>query len=95
MSSEISEIQAGNCFCDFVVEDFGQFRSTGFQLANTGSQPSSKVGGYFGGGTPRSLHILRARTSTISLCLGTADLLFNDGLYHQECLAPSLTNSQP
>jgi len=39
------------------------------------------------GGTPRSLQILLARISTISLCLGTADLLFNDGLYHQECLA--------
>ncbi len=52
-------------------------------------------GVYFTGGTPRSLQILLARTSTISLCLGTADLLFNDGLYHQECFAPSLTNSQP
>ncbi|MHC4073920.1 MAG: hypothetical protein ACYTGS_18125, partial [Planctomycetota bacterium] len=50
---------------------------------------------YFVGGTPRSLHIFLARTSTISLCLGTADLLLDDGLYHQECFAPSLTNSQP
>ena len=50
---------------------------------------------YFTGGTPRSLQIFLARISTISLCLGTADLLFKDGLYHQECFAPSLINSQP
>jgi hypothetical protein len=32
--------------------------------------------GYFIGFTPRSLQIFRARWSSISLCLGTDDLLF-------------------
>ena len=41
---------------------------------------------YFISGIPRSLQILLARISLISVCLGIADLLFNWGLNHQEWL---------
>ncbi len=50
---------------------------------------------YFIGGIPRSLHILFARMSLISECLGTADLLFNSPLYHHEWRAPSRRSLQP
>jgi len=41
--------------------------------------------GYFGGfhGTPRSRQILRASASRTSVCRGTDDLRFRDGLAHQ------------
>ena len=41
-------------------------------------------------GTPKSLHILRARLSSISLCLGTVECLFKKGLIHHmnDCRLP-------
>ena len=50
---------------------------------------------YFTEGTPRSLQIFRAKSSSISLCLGTEDRLFWLGLCHQECLPPSRRSLQP
>lgn len=44
---------------------------------------------------PRSLQILRQRTSLISLWRGTADLAPVAGLPHHECLAPSRISWQP
>lgn len=50
---------------------------------------------HFTRGMPRSLHIFRARSSSISLCLGTAERLFSLGLCHQEWRLPSRNSSQP
>jgi hypothetical protein len=46
-------------------------------------------------GTPRSLQIFLAKSSSISLCLGTAERLFWLGWCHHECRPPSLSNSHP
>jgi hypothetical protein len=46
-------------------------------------------------GTPRSLQILRARASRISVWRGTDDLRFRDALAHHEWLPPSRICSQP
>ena len=50
---------------------------------------------YFTGGIFRSLQILFARISLISVCRGTAERVFNDWLCHHECLLPSRSNSHP
>ena len=50
---------------------------------------------YLTGGIPRSLQIFLARMSIISVWRGTADRLFNVGLCHQECRAPSRSCTHP
>lgn len=66
-----------------------------FQRAQERGRVQRLVRAHFTFGTPRSLQILLARLSSISLCLGTAERVFLLRLCHQECLRPSRSNSQP
>ena len=50
---------------------------------------------HFTDGIPRSLQILRARLSSISLWRGTAERRFCAELSHQECRPPSRRSSHP
>jgi len=50
---------------------------------------------YLFDGMPRSLQILLARKSLISVCLGTEDRLFKFRFHHHECLPPSLRGWHP
>lgn len=50
---------------------------------------------YFMVGMPKSLQIFLTKFSLISVWRGTAERLFNVGLCHHECFAPSRRSSQP
>ena len=59
------------------------------------SRPSATRADHRARTMPRSWQILRASASSISVCRGTAERRFRAGLCHQECRAPSRSNSHP
>jgi hypothetical protein len=89
MLSRVNELLKDVPIITLKCQDLSLFSS----IILTPSQMHSMA--YFMGATPRSLHIFRAKLSLISECLGMEERLFKVGLCHQECLPPSLKNSQP